>query len=252
MKAKATRKAAPTPEPEDAARLHHLIDQFARLLVLNGYSPKMLSREFGAVCAGLGEPKHSRDPARPAFTAELVHVLSYWYTDPLCVDGRGRPRALPVKGSGLSVATLVSRVSRKLDPDVAVQTLLKHRALKPQGALYIPTNRRVVFDPRDAAAPARGLLPLEGMLDTLHRNWASGRKGAELLESTAINPAFPTKHIRALKKQLSERGLAFLNEVDSTMRRGEARATDRDPRSRIGVSVFVFEEQPIRRKRHTA
>jgi len=244
-------KSVPTSDPssEEALRLNRLMEKFARVLVLNGYSPKYLAREFSAICARLSEPRHPREPHRPAFTAELGHVLSHWYTDPLCVDAAGRPRPLPANGRGLSVADLVRRANPRLDSEVAIATLLQHKALKRQGRLYVPTNRRVVFDPRDAAAPARGFLPLEGLLDTLHRNWASGRRAAETLEATAINPAYPTRQLRALKKHLKDRGLTFLTEVDSMMRRGEARATDSEPRSRIGVSLFVFEEGPEQPKR---
>lgn len=244
-----TRKPKPSPPvlqppPDDARRLNRLMQKFARVLVLNGYSPKYLARDFSAICASLDEPRHPREPRRPAFTIQVGHVLSHWYTDPLCVDARGRPRPLPAKGRGLSVAELVRRASPGLDPAVAIATLVQHKALKRQGRLYVPTNRRIVFHPSDAAAPARGLLPLEGLLGTLHGNWASGRKSAETLEATAINPAYPTSQLRALKKQLKDRGLAFLTEVDSTMRRGEARGSEAEPRSRIGVSVFVFEEAP--------
>ncbi len=245
-------RAAPTPESEDAARLEALLGKFALLMVENGYPPKQLSQAFAAACSKLREPKHARDPSRPAFTADLVHVISYWYTDPLYVDGRGKPRPLPAKGPGLSVADLVRRANRKLDPDVAIETLVKHRALKLRGTMYVPTDRKVMFDPKDAAAPARGLLPLEGLLDTLLRNWASGRKGAELFEATAINPAFPTKRVRALKKYLADRGLAFLNQADSSMRQDEARATEKELRTRIGVSVFVFEEAPAAAKTSSA
>jgi hypothetical protein len=239
-----TSPPVPQPPPEDARRLNRLMEKFARVLVLNGYSPKYLARDFSAICASLDEPKHPREPRRPAFTIQVGHVLSHWYTDPLCVDAQGKPRPLPAKGPGLSITDLVHRVSPGLDPAVAIATLVHHKALKRRGRLYIPTNRRLVFDPSDAAAPARGLLPLEGLLGTLHGNWASGRKAAETLEATAINPAYPTSKLRALKKHLKDRGLAFLTEVDSTMRRGEARGTGEEPRSRVGVSVFVFDETP--------
>ena len=242
MNRKSRTSPASDLSPDEALRLNRLMEKFARVIVLNGYSPKYLAREFAAICAKLNEPRHPREPRRPAFTAELGHVLSHWYTDPLCVDARGRPLPLPATGTGLSISDLVRRASASLDPAVVIATLVQHKALKRQGRLYVPTNRRVVFDPRDAAAPARGFLPLEGLLDTLHRNWASGRQTAESLEATAINPAFPTGQLPALRKHLKDRGLAFLTEVDSTMRRGEARAAAAEPRSRIGVSVFVFEE----------
>jgi hypothetical protein len=238
------RRSAPESAGDDLPFLRRLLAKFARLLVLNGFSPKTLSRVFADVCSHLDEPKHERDPDRPVFTAELAHVLSYWYTDPMCVDARGEPRPLPAKGAGLTVAALVRRASPGLDPSSAIATLVRHRALKRRGALYVPTDRRVMFDPRDAAAPARGLLPLEGLFDTLQRNWTSGRKTADTLEATAINPAYPVRSLAALKKLLLDRGLAFLHEVDSTMRRGEARASAKEARSRVGVSVFLFEDTP--------
>lgn len=242
-----SRPAAAESGTDDLPFLRRLLEKFARLLVLNGFSPKTLSRTFADVCNHLEEPKHARDPRRPVFTAELAHVLSYWYTDPMCVDARGEPRPLPARGKGLSVASLVRRASPGLDPSAAIATLVRHRALRRRGTLYVPTNRRVLFDPRDAAAPARGLLPLEGLLDTLHRNWTAGGKRADTMEATAINLAFPTRLLPALKKHLLARGLAFLHEFDSTMRRGELRGTDVEPRSRVGVSVFLFEDAPARR-----
>ena len=249
MSRRTQRGALPDSSADDTVRVRRLMEKFARLLVLNGYSPKLLARDFSKICALLDEPRHPRDPDRPAFTAELVHVLSYWYTDPLCLDDQGHPRPLPASGPGLSVAALVRRANPRLDPSGAIATLLRHKALKRRGRLYVPTNRRVVFDPRDATAPARGWLPLEGLLDTLHGNWASGGRAGETLEATAINPAFPTSQLRALKRHLKERGLSFLTEVDSTMRRGEARATESEPRSTIGLSVFVFEDAPKRQAR---
>ena len=242
------RQSAADSGSDDLPFLRRLLEKFARLLVLNGFSPKTLAKVFADVCSGLDEPKHGRDPRRPAFTAELAHVLSYWYTDPLCVDGRGQPRSLPAKGRGLSIATLVRRASPGLDPKSAIATLVRHGALKRHGSLYIPTNRRVMFDPRDASAPARGLLPLEGLLDTLSHNWKHGVRRADTLEATAINPAFPVRSLPALKKHLLGRGLAFLHEVDSTMRRGEARAKASERRSRVGVSLFLFGGSPTPRR----
>jgi hypothetical protein len=236
-----TRSVSDRPT-DDLPFIRRILEKFARVLVLNGFSPRTLARVFADVCSHLDEPKHPRDPTRPAFTANLGHILSYWYTDPLCLDGRGRPRPLPASGRGLSVTELVRRTSPRLDPDEAIATLVKHRALKRRGALYVPSNRRILFDPRDAAAPARGLLPLEGLLDTLHRNWAYPGKRPDTLESTAINPAFPVRAVRALKKQVMDRGLAFLHEIDSTMRRSETRASASERRTRIGVSLFLFED----------
>ena len=236
----------------DTPFLRRLFEKFARILVLNGFSPRTLARVFADVCRDLDEPKHPRDPARSAFTAELPHVLSYWYTDPLYLDSRGQPRPLPTKGPGLTLTGLVRRASPGLDPEAAIASLIRHRALRRRGGSYIPVHRRVVFDPRDATAPARGLLPLEGILDTLHRNWTQGGRRADTLEATAINPAFPVRAISALKRQLKDRGLAFLQEVDSTMRRSEERAKKAEPRVRIGVSLFLFEDAPEKRREPAA
>jgi hypothetical protein len=60
------------------------------------------------------------------------------------------------------------------------------------------SNRRGVFDPRDAAAPARGFRPLEGLRDFIHRNWLGGRQTADTPETTAVNREFRTGPIPAL------------------------------------------------------
>ena len=215
-----------------------------RLLVSNGYSPAELSRTFATICAALPHPRTPFDPARSVFTAELGHVLTYWYTDPLCLDSRGEPRPLPASGPGRSIADLVRRASPTLEPASAIKILMKSRSLKRRGKLFTPTGRKVIFDPKDAAAAARSLLPLIGFLETFDFNVNRRGKQPARFEATAINPAFPVKALEAFKTRLTRRGTEFLHELDTEMRRAEERGGDDTARARVGVGLFMFEEAP--------
>jgi hypothetical protein len=212
------------------------------LLVGNGYSPSALRTMAAEICSRMPEPKTPNDPRRAAFTAELGHVLTHWYTDPANLDARGEPRALPATGPGASVAKLVRRASPTLDLDVAIGQLLKSGSLRSKGKLYVPTGRRVLFNPKDAVATARGLLPLLGFLDTFDFNLNRRGKAAPRFEMTALNPSFPVAALEAFKARLMKHGMKFLQDIDNYMRRTEDHGKATDPRATVGVGLFLFED----------
>ena len=66
------------------------------------------------------------------------------------------------------------------------------------------------------------------------------------LEATAINPLSPTAALDAFKKRLTRKGNEFLADVDTEMRRAEERASASEPRVRVGVGLFLFEQPRAR------
>ncbi|MBS1994658.1 MAG: hypothetical protein JSS86_00050 [Cyanobacteria bacterium SZAS LIN-2] len=218
-----------------------ILERTLALLVGNGYSPASLKAMAAEICSGMPEPRTPKDPRRSTFTVELGHVLTHWYTDPMNLDARGNPRPLPARGPGPSIADLVRRASPSLDVKVAIDQLVKSGSLKRVGRRFLPTGRRVLFNPKDAVATARGLLPVLGYLDTFDFNLNRRGKQAPRFEVTAVNPSFPTEALEAFKARLMARGMEFLQEVDTQMRRAEERALPKTPRSQVGVGLFLFE-----------
>lgn len=236
------RRSKRSSEREAPDQAYEVLEKTLALLVGNGYPPESLRAMAGEICARMPRPRTARDPTRAIFTAELGHILTHWYTDPTHLDAHGNPRALPARGSSPCIAELVRRASPSLDVDLAIRQLVKSRSLKRIGNRYVPTGRRVLFNPKDAVATARGLLPLLGFLDTFDFNLNRRGKLAPRFEVTAVNPALPVEAIEAFKARLGKRGMEFLHDIDSQMRRAELRASSSAARARVGVGLFYFED----------
>ena len=236
-KAPDRRLAAETPR-------QRLLRKLALLLVANGESPRDLADDFKAVCAGIPEPAHRSDPGSAAFATDLGHVLTCWYTDPVYLDGRGQPLPLPTRGFGPTIARLVRQVNPGLSVERVVAALLERRSLRHRKSLLVPTGRKVLFADRDQRAAARVVVPLEGLVDTLEYNLNREPDRPARFERSALNPSFPLSSVGALTRKVLARGTEFLHEVDSEMRRSEERARPSDPRTCVGVELFLFEIPP--------
>jgi hypothetical protein len=81
-----------------------------------------------------------------------------------------------------------------------------------------------------------------GMLRTVERN-ISGSRSCAILERAAMNPNFPVSALPAFHRRLNPHAEEFLWGIDGDMRRREMVASG-GPRTRLGVCVFAFEEEP--------
>ena len=94
-----------------------------------------------------------------------------------------------------------------------------------------------------ASGRVHGLTALLGMLRTVERNVAGGRKSTPILERTALNPRFPVSELPAFHRRLRAAAAEILWSLDGDMRRREA-AHRGGPRIRLGVGIFAFEGPP--------
>jgi hypothetical protein len=221
---------------------YEFLERLARILVHTGHSPRKLTREFRAICGRLKEPRQAWDPAYLNYLADLPHVVARWHADPQFVDSRGHPIALPLRSRGLSLSALISRVLPGEDRRAVVQSLIRLRAIRRQGARYLPTDRQLRL--RQQSGRVHGLMTLLGILRTVQYNLSRASRSSTILERAAINPRFPERHLPAFHRWVKSHGGKFLWDADGKMRRREAREPG-EPATRLGVAVFVFEDPPV-------
>jgi len=228
-------------EPATATNVgvaREFLERLARILVRCGHSPQELRREFQRICDALQEPKRHWDPAELGYLMDLPHVIAYWYGDPQYLDSRGAPLALLLKGRGPSLFSLIERALPEVDPKAAARSLMRLKALYRHKGRYLPSGRQLLVS--EESGFVQGLTALLGMLRTVERN-VSGPKGKAVLQRFAFNPSFPVRALPTFHAHVKSLAGEFLWGMDADMRRTQE-ADSQGPRTRLGVSVFVFEE----------
>lgn len=211
------------------------LSRLARILVHTGHSPKRLSREFSDICGELKEPGQPWDPAQLTFYYDLPHIIAYWHSDPVYMDGKGQPLALPLRGRAPSLSALIARVLPGEVPASVAECLVRLKGLRLRKGLYIPTRRYLAFS--KSSGRVHALNTLLGMLRTVDHNVAG--KSPRLFERAAMNPRIPVSALPAFYAWVDQFGDRFLEGADTFLqnREGEEKS---GPRVRVGVDVCVF------------
>ena len=228
---------------EQADYSRELLALMARVLTLTGHSPRELARQFQFICQGLAEPKHPWEPSSLNVVWDLPHVMARWHSDPQYLDCRGTPLALPLKGPGPSLTSLIERVLPHCDPDAVITALRKVKGLRRRGRRYRPTGRQLALQHQRVIGWLHGLTLLLGLLRTVEHNIAHP-EGATLLERAAINPQFPVRYLPEMHQRFKDRAAAFLWQSDGEMRNREGSSESGDT-VRLGIGVFAFEDPLI-------
>lgn len=227
-----------------------LLALMARVLTLTGHSPKDLARQFHFVCRRLEEPKHPWDPSSLYFVWDLPHVMAHWHSDPQYLDSRGAPLALPLKGPGPSVTSLVARALPHGEPDAVIEALRQVKGIRRHGARYRPAGRQLAAQHQRVMGWLHGLTALLGLLRTVEHNIAHPN-GDTLLERAAVNPRFPLRYLPEIHRRFKDRATTFLWQIDGEMRKRE-RPSDPAEGVRLGVGIFAFEDPLTTGRTHRA
>jgi hypothetical protein len=239
-RASAGGRAVRVPTLESQAR--RAVHRFVRVLARYGCNPKAIEHEAMKACR--------RIPASWLTQADLRdlldpgHVMTLWFSDPACLDPLGRPRALRLRGSPVSLETLAHRIDPNLDVRFVVRYLEHGGALRRLGNRYLPRDRVLILRGRERRTHfLRGLF---GLLKTLEHN--RQYRSAGWLERFSTNPCFPVSAVRSFEKRLRVSVNSLLLKVDADMHR-RARAAQKGERTvRMGVGVYRFEEGPAPRQ----
>ena len=229
-------RAAPTAasRPTDAPEL---LAAMARILVATGESPAALATHFARICQNLAVNPGQVPERREVI--DLPHVLTHWHTDPDYLDARGKPRALALRGRN-SVESLVRRVYAEAEVGGAIDALLNNGALLEQRSKYLPRSRRAFHAGEAVHIHARHVL--RGLLGTIEHNINATSPDERLFECTAANPLMAVRALPAFKQQMVPRALTFLRGLDTDMKRREVASGRGEATTRVGVSVFFYEE----------
>jgi hypothetical protein len=212
----------------------------ARVLTLTGHSPGRLASQFYSICRGLKEPKHPWDPVSLQFVWDLPHVMARWHSDPQYLDSQGSPLALPLKGPGPSVTSLIQRVLPHADAEAVVEALRQVNGIRRRDGRYRPAGRQLALQHQRVIGWLHGLTLLLGLLRTVEHNIAHP-EGATLLERAAINPSFPIRYLPEMHQRFKDRATSFLWQTDSQMRKREG-PSDPGETVRLGLGIFAFED----------
>jgi hypothetical protein len=236
---KRVRGGAETPDGDYS---QELLERLARILQLTGHSPKALARQFAEICRKLDEPTQRWDPSSRLLVADLAHVTAHWYADPEYLDARGAPRALPRRGNGPSLRTLVEKVLPGREADAVIDSLVEVHAISRHGVLYRPTGKSLTYSRHRVSARLQGLSALLAILRTVEHN-TSHPVGLRLFERAAINPRFPVRQLPETYRRLKSRADSFLWQTDGDMRQIELPDESKDT-TRLCVGVYISEDPP--------
>ena len=221
------------------------MERFVRVLVRRGVSQLTIQRAFRRAWQRVPKDatEHNRRCSRELI--DVGHVLTLWFGDPIYVDARGDPLALPPRGPAPSLASLVQHVDPTLNVTQVLKCLIRADALRRSGSRYSPRSRAVAFRGTGAPLHARNLRALLGMLRTLEHNLGPKDKVPAWFEYVAENPRFPVSAREPFDVSLREDAMTFLRNQDSRMLSQERKAKPGEPTVRMGVGVFRFEEEVL-------
>lgn len=224
----------PTLEPQARRAVH----RFVRALAHCGCNPQAIEREVSKASRQIPVSWLSHADLRDSL--DPGHVMTLWFSDPACLDPLGRPRALRLRGSPVSLEALAHRIDPNLDVRFVVRYLEHGGALRRLGNRYLPKDRFLILRGRERMTPfLRGLF---GLLKTLEHNSQRRGRSAGRLERFCINPCLPVSAVRSFEKRLRVLITSLLLKVDADMHRHECAARKGERTVRMGVGVYQFEE----------
>jgi Family of unknown function (DUF6502) len=230
------------------ARAREAVTRFVRVLARTGCSPVEIARQVER--AGREVPRSWLRNTRAQVRAmdAAAHALTIWYSDPSYVDARGKPRVLPIHGSGPSLEALARRADPALGPSEILPHLLRPKALRRLRRGFLPPSDRVLWF-RGSGDPyhSRSVQGLLAMLRTLEHNGRSARTTPGWFEAFAVNPRFPVSARPAFDERIRRMGMRLLSHVDVDMHRRERRRKKGERTVPLGVGIYLFEETPLRR-----
>lgn len=238
--------ARKAPVPLDATARDFLA-RTARVLSRCGHSREDLLNAFAGAVASVPTDLKRLPPASEREMLDAPHLLTHWHNDRAFVDEDGKPRKLRWSGKAGSIEALCRRTRRGMNAKRALKTLLRTGAVKHRGGWYWPIRRSVMLYGIAGPATFRNVRGAAAMLSTNEHNLSELEPW---FERTVENPKYPLSEMPAFRTFLEEEGEGFLNRIDEFMRESEKkRRRSRGATVRLGVGVFRYQFDPVRRVR---
>jgi hypothetical protein len=215
----------------------------SRVAILTGLPRSEVTRLLARGTA-LGDARRVQHPTRK--------ILSAWFDDSSFLTKEGEPAVLPAFGRRKSFERLVEKygggvpVRAMLDELTRIKAIewLKDQKIRPRHR--IPTSTGLT-------ATSISMMGERGrdLLETLLAN-AHATKDP-LFEATAAIDNVDTAAISVGRREILQQGTNFISGIDGLFNQlkrssGRAGARSRHGDKRIGVTVFYFEETPIKKE----
>ena len=181
---------------------------------------------------------------------EMGIVMSTWFTAPKFLDHEYQPVPLSTDPGPRSINALVRASRVSLSPDMAIELMRRSPSISvnSQGCL-VALRREFVLQ---GFAVPRAAIVIERYLETLHRNYALGRKNSVLLlERHCHVPEVNLKTIAPVLRDIKKRGSAYIDSVNGDIEELRTRRSRRKGSGEMSVHIFAWTRlaRPSRYKR---
>jgi len=231
----------------DRRRAESLLYPIAAFLRKGGLSKAEATRCFATAFETSVNVKTPRQIERIGGTTGYADIVTFWTRDKEFLDGRGRPRALSMRGHS-SFSTLVHRVAPTLDARRALTVLReygnvrkdkdgKYRLVRP---FFVVSNQtKMAFEP--AAAFLSDASSTLSKILRHPRNSRTPQLFWRKVESSRISSVDAAR----FNAFASERSLLFLEEVDDWLEaHGQKVREANGAHRRVGLGVFLIYADP--------
>lgn len=176
----------------------------------------------------------------------ISRILTGWYIDPEFTDDTGHPKDLPISGPTGSFTSLLKRYAGDL-PHGAIRKEMQQRGVIEElssGEIRV-LMRDYVYTDLDPEIVWRMGVALHDHAATLEHNLNEDRGNAARFEAIADNASVSPAAYKMFQKLVEEKGLAFLEDVDTWLSENEVE-TNPDTRKqpiRLGVGVYLIYDE---------
>lgn len=214
----------------------------SRVSILTGISRKEVKRQRELIS--------NEAPAKPAKTTDATRVLSGWHQDPVYLDAKSNPRSMPEKGPAPSFEALCQNYGGDIPTHAMLKELLKTKAVErlPDGGLGAISRfyQPAVHDDENLRWAVQ---MIRDLVETMNNNVFLDDTRSPRFGRKAENERIPKRAIPAFRRHLTERGQAFLEEIDDWLTEHVAsETTETTECARIGVGMFAIEELDSKEK----
>jgi hypothetical protein len=225
------------------ARQDHGIDgrptNNARVALLTGLSRREVAKVRDRLLDGdlLAEDSHGN---------RISKILTGWHVDREFTDADGQPKVLAATGPTGSLSSLLRRYAGDL-PHGAIRKEMQQRELieEQKGGSFRVLETDYLNSNLDPEILSRMGVALHDHAATLEHNLNEKRMSAPRFEAIADNATVRPSTYRAFQKLVEERGLSFLEKMDSWLSENEIEtSTDTTARTvRLGVGVYLIYDE---------
>jgi hypothetical protein len=214
----------------------------ARVALMTGLSRREVARLKKVLAGGENEIRSG--------SSRLSQVLSGWHLDPEFLDAGGKPRVLAEDGGSGSLSALLDRYGGDIPRGALIKELLQLGLMAVERDGYRVKVRDYIRAPSDPDMLRQGGRAIHDHATTVVHNLAADAKNLPRFERMATQTDVDRETAEAFHGVLTEKGQAFLEEMDSWLAKrksaqGDVSETRKRVRAGVGMYLIYDEAQGI-------